>query len=181
MSEAAVAKPEKDNQRLSVQRAQIEDAPALAAILTQAMQHKISHGDNAWGSEPYTPEELMSRIEKGNTYVAQLGDDVVGTLLLLWEDEMMWGEQPPVAAYVHQLAVKDGYRGMNLGGQLLDWAGQQAANKGRDLLRIDFPPENDGLRAYYEGLGFTFVENREIHAPHATYMAALYEKPTVAA
>lgn len=90
---------------------------------------------------------------------------------------MMLGEQPPVAAYVHQMAVKDGYRGLNLGKQLLDWAGEQAANQGRQLFRIDFPPENDGLRGYYEGLGFRFVGNWEINAPHATYTAALYERP----
>lgn len=179
MNEATTTTPEQDSQQLSVQQAQLEDAPALAEILTQAMQHKISHGDNAWGSEPYTAEELIPRIEKGNTYVARLGNDVAGTLLLLWEDEMMWGEQPPTAAYVHQLAVKDGYRGMDLGKQLIDWASKQAADKGKELLRIDFPPENDGLRAYYEKLGFTFVQNREIHAPHATYTAALYERPVV--
>lgn len=79
---------------------------------------------------------------------------------------------------MHQLAVKEGYRGQDLGKQLLDWAGQQAANNGRGLLRIDFSPENDGLKAYYEKLGFKWVQNREIHAPHATYTAALYERPT---
>jgi hypothetical protein len=65
---------------------------------------------------------------------------------------------------------------MDLGKQLLDWASQQAAEQDRGLLRIDFPPENDGLRAYYEKLDFKFVQNREIHAPHATYTAALYER-----
>ena len=79
-------------QSLSVEQARLEDAPALAEILTQAMQNKIAHGDNAWGSEPYTAEELIPRIEKGNTYVTRLGNDVAETLLLLCEDEMMWGE-----------------------------------------------------------------------------------------
>lgn len=162
--------------QLMIRKAGLADAEPLAEILTQATQYKIAHGDNAWGSEPYTAEELEARIAKGNTYAAWLGDTIVGTMLFLWEDEMMWGKQPPVAAYVHQLATRDGYRGQNIGGQMLDWASQQAADNGRQLLRIDFPPQNDGLRQYYEGLGFQFVENRLIEAPHATYTAALYER-----
>lgn len=161
---------------LSIDIAKAEDSEVLAEILSSGVRNKVAHGDMAWGAEPYTSEELREQIEKGNTYIARLGSQPVGTLLLIWEDEMTWGEQPPTAAYVHQLAIKDGYRGMGLGKQLLDWAGQQAANNGRTLLRIDFPPENDGLKSYYENLGFRWVQNRKIHAPHATYTTALYER-----
>jgi ribosomal protein S18 acetylase RimI-like enzyme len=163
---------------LAIRKAQTVDAEALAEILTQAMRYKLDHDDMAWGSEPYTVQELYERITRGNTYTAWLHDTVVATLLLLWEDEMMWGKQPPMAAYVHQLAVKDGYHNHGIGGQLLDWASQQAAAKGRKLLRIDVPPSNSGLKTYYEKHGFQWVKNREIHAPHATYTAALYERPT---
>jgi ribosomal protein S18 acetylase RimI-like enzyme len=163
---------------LDIRKAQLEDAEALAEILTLAVQYKLDHGDKAWGTTPYTPKELRERIAKGNTYAAWLDGALVATFMLLWEDEMMWGEQPPVAAYVHQLAVNDGYHGQGIGEQLMSWAGQQTAKRGRRLLRIDFPPHNAGLKDYYEKLGFKFVKNREIHAPHATYTAALYERPT---
>lgn len=155
----------------------MNDAVALAEILTGAMKYKLSLGDQAWGNEPYTTKELRDRLAKDHTYAAWLGDELVGTLIFLWEDEMMWGKQPPVAAYVHQLAIKAGYHSQGIGEQLLDWAGKKAAEQGRELLRIDFSPPNTGLKKYYEQLGFTFVKNREINAPHATYMAALYERP----
>lgn len=164
---------------LHVRKATLDEVEALAEILTQAMNYKLSLGDKAWGTEPYTVQELQDRISKGHTYTAWLDKEVVGTLIFLWEDEMMWGEQPPVAAYVHQLAIKDGYHGQGIGEQLLEWAGQKALEKGRKLLRIDFPPHNEGLKRYYEKLGFKFVVNREIHAPHATYTAALYERPAI--
>jgi ribosomal protein S18 acetylase RimI-like enzyme len=83
-----------------------------------------------------------------------------------------------VAAYVHQLAVKDGYHGQDIGGHLMGWASQQAAERKKQFLRIDFPLNNTGLKTYYEKHGFQFVKNREIHAPHATYTVALYERPT---
>jgi ribosomal protein S18 acetylase RimI-like enzyme len=163
---------------ISVEVARPVDAEAVAAILTSSLEHKVAHGDMAWGTEPYTVDELQERIAKGNTYIARVGGVPVGTLLLIWEDELVWGEQPPIAAYVHSLAVKDGYRGMDLGKQLIDWADQRAASEGRELLRIDFPPENDGLRAYYEKLGFTWVQDKQVTTPHKTYTATLYERRT---
>jgi GNAT superfamily N-acetyltransferase len=177
MNEAVATVPEKDDRSLTVKLARREDAEALVGLLNKASQYKLKHGDDAWASVPYTPQELEQRIKKGNTYTAWLGDELVGTMLLLWEDEMTWGKQPPIAAYAHQLAVQDGHHGHNLGGQLLDWASEQAAAHGRKFLRIDLPTGNDGLRSYYESQGFTWVEDREIHAPHAVYMAALYERP----
>jgi ribosomal protein S18 acetylase RimI-like enzyme len=162
---------------LNIRKATLNDAKALAEILTQAVSYKLSLGDKAWGNEPYTPQEVEGRIKKGHTYTALLDDEIVGTFMFLWEDEMMWGKQPPVAAYVHQLAIKDGYHGQSIGRELLDWAGKEAAREGRKLLRIDFPPQNAGLKKYYEKLGFKFVSERLINAPHATYTAALYERP----
>lgn len=178
MDESLIPAPELEQEALSVDLAKPDDAQQLAEILNQSAQYKLAHGDDAWASVPFTVEELNKHISKGNTYTARLGDTIVGTLMLLWEDEMVWGKQPPDAAYVHLLAVKDGHHGHNLGGQLLDWTSEQAVSNGKKVLRIDLPPENDGLKAYYEKQGFKWVEDKEVHAPHATYTAALYEKPT---
>lgn len=164
---------------ITVAVAKPEDAEILANILTSGVQNKVAHGDMVWGSEPYTADELSDRIDKGNTYLAKIGDELVGTLMIIWSDEMTWGEQPAIAAYVHQIVVKDGYRGINLGSQLLDWAGQQAAKKGRTLLRIDVPAGNAGLKSYYKKLGFKWVQDKEVHSPNETYTVSLYERPVV--
>lgn len=162
---------------LIVKLARPEDAETLVELLNQARQYKLERDDDAWTSVPFTIEELQQRIEKGNTYAAWRDNELVGTLVLLWEDKMTWGNQPPIAVYLHQLAINDDHRGLGLGAKLLDWADHQAAKNGRELLRIDIPPENKGLRDYYRKIGFKWVKNREVHAPHATYIAALYERP----
>lgn len=166
-----------DKQVVSIKLAQPQDAEDLADILNSALQYKVTHDDLIWGTEPFTAEELHERIEKGNTYIAKVGNVPVGTLSLTLEDEAMWGKPPPIAVYVHQLAVTQGYRGLNLGKQMLDWAGHWAADNGRELLRLDFPSKNEGLKAYYEKLGFRWVRDREMPSPQATYVAALYERP----
>lgn len=163
--------------KIIVRQAQPADAEAIADILTQAMRFKLSKDDKVWGEQPYTASELQKRIDDGLFYAAWFGNELVGTLTLQWEDEMVWGEQPSVAVYIHQLAIKDGYRGRDIGEQILDWADHQAADHGRSLLRLDVPPFNAGLRKYYEKLGFRWVGDRKVDAPHLTYTAALYERP----
>lgn len=162
---------------LIVKKSKRDDAGQLAEILTEARLYKTAHGDNAWGSKPVGAEEMEARIAKGNTYSARIGDKIVGTILLLWEDKLTWGEQPAVAGYAHQLAVKNGYRGQNLGAQILDWASKKTEVNRRSFLRIDFPPDNEGLKRYYTALGFTFVEKRLVETSRSTYTAGLYQRP----
>lgn len=160
-----------------INRAELADVPEITQILTRAVRYKQEHGDKAWGSKEYTPKEVEDRVEAGNTYVAQTGGERVGTFMLIWEDGMMWGEQPPNAGYIHQLATRDGYRGQGFGEKMINWAAQEVAKKSRQWLRLDCSPDNADLCAYYEELGFKRVGVREIHAPTHTYMAALYERP----
>ena len=176
MSELPTSVQETDGQIFSVDLAQLEDAEVLAEILSSAIQNKSNHNDRAWGAPPHPIEEVYKDIEAGNIYIARLGNNPVGTLKLVWEDEVIWGKQPPIAAYVHQLAVASGYHGLDLGKQLLDWAGLQASSNDRNLLRIDIPPGNEGLKNYYEKQGFKWVKDREVRAPHKTYTAVLCEK-----
>ncbi|MCL4392621.1 GNAT family N-acetyltransferase [Patescibacteria group bacterium] len=178
MNESIITTKDQNNTKLLIQQAQKEDAQIIVNILSSALQYKVSHGDMVWGTEPYSSKKLLHNIKEGNTYIARIGNIPVGTLTLLLEDEMIWGKQPPIATYVHKLAIKDGYHGRDLGKKLLDWASQQATNNGRSLLRIDFHYNNYGLRSYYEKLGFKLVEkNRKIHIPHRTTIA-LYERST---
>lgn len=161
---------------LTISLATPSDAKAVTEILNQAAKYKLARNDNAWAQVPFTVEKIQERITKGSVYVARFDGVIVGTVQLTWEDEMVWGEQPPIAAYIHQLAVKDGYHGHHLGSKLLDWTAQKAISNNREFLRLDVPPENKQLRTYYEKIGFQWIEDKEIKLRTMTYTAALYEK-----
>lgn len=173
--------PEKETQcyEVAVQPARPEDAEALAGILTSGVISKVARGDMAWGENPFSTIKALERIAKGNTYIGRIGQTPVGTFSIDAEDTLVWGQQPSNAAYVHQLAVNDKYRGMNLGKQLLDLASQEVARMGKTLLRLDVPAENEGLKSYYESQGFTWVENRVVSTGRGDYTAALYERPVI--
>jgi ribosomal protein S18 acetylase RimI-like enzyme len=91
-------------------------------------------------------------IGRGETYLVRENGAIAGTITLRWEDPAFWGEQPPVAGYVHGIAVRREFAG--LGPELLEWAAQRVREADRELLRLDCRTDNAEMRAYYERHGF---------------------------
>src|SRR6266516_7501926 len=65
-----------------------------------------------------------------------------------------WGDRPPDAFYVHKLAVRRDRAGRGIGAAIVEWANAEAAEAGREFLRLDCLGDNAGIRGYYEELGF---------------------------
>jgi len=164
-------------EKLTVARATSDDAPALASILTEATGVKLNHGDDSWGSEPYSEQEAGRFIHLHPTYLAHKGTELVGTVTLQLDDESIWGAQKPDAVYIHRLAVKSGYGGQGIGEQMLGWANEQAALSSRRFLRLDCDAANSGLCAYYEKQGFVKVGEKRVSGKAHT--SALYRRPVV--
>lgn len=162
--------------RLEFIGAQESDIPAVEDILNDATQYKVKHGDVAWGTEGWTDEEVRESMSESSVYLIRQGKEIVGTVSLQWEDERNWGIQPPVAGYMHRLAIKEGFHNLGLGAQAIDWALSQVAKKGRQYLRLDCEAKNAELCGYYEAQGFTHVGTRPV-PEYGTYVAALYERP----
>lgn len=59
--------------------------------------------------------------------------------------------------FVNKLTVAREYAGQDLGGRLLDWAGDRAQRAGARWLRLDAWTTNEGLQQYYLAHGFTHV------------------------
>ncbi|HEX6797333.1 MAG TPA: GNAT family N-acetyltransferase [Ktedonobacterales bacterium] len=150
------------------------DVDALLALYRNAARWLLARGIDQWRPEQFEREAVLRHIALGEVYVALQAETgkLVGTLALSWADPRIWGEQSPVAGYVHALAVSRSSAGLELGRALLDWAAVQAARAGKTLLRLDCMRDNPGLRAYYERAGFTHVRD----LVGRTFSASLYEK-----
>ena len=161
---------------LRVRRAITEELPAISSILYYAVHAKMHHGDLNWGDKAYGSDELSAQITAGVVYVALLGDDIVGTFRMEWQDDGMWGAQPPIAGYVQRFAVASGYRGQRLGSRIFDLAAQVVERQGRQYVRLTCPIGNEKLRAYHESNGFLRADGKASPV-HPAYAAAYYEKP----
>jgi ribosomal protein S18 acetylase RimI-like enzyme len=159
-----------------VRRARSEDFEAARTVLSSAAAWARARGIERWWPVPFPPERLRPALENGHLFVAESGGEVVATLVFKWEDTRVWGDQPPVAGYVHMLAVRKDRPLRGLGELLLAWAADRTRENGRPLLRLDCLATNESLIRYYEGVGFRRVRVAPHPVPGETRGVQLFER-----
>ena len=139
---------------MNVRRAQQEDAVTVAGLLDEATVWVNDLGFSQWPL-PFPRDQLAAAIGRGEVYVVESEDgEAVATVSMLPDDPLYWGDQPPDAYYVHKLAVRRDQAGRGIGAAVVEWANAEAAEAGREFLRLDCLGDNPGIRDYYEDLGF---------------------------
>jgi GNAT superfamily N-acetyltransferase len=112
------------------------------------------------GARPYPADKLLATIEAGTVFMLRDGHTTAGTITLtpeaeegLWTDEEL-GEP---SMFINKLTVAREYAGQDLGGRLLDWAGDRAYRAGARWIRLDAWTTNKKLQEYYVEHGFTYI------------------------
>ena len=157
---------------MTVRRCQARDVAVVAGLLDEATVWVGERGYEQWPL-PFPRDELEAAVERGEVYVAEVDREVVATVTLLWDDPMYWGDRPPDAFYVHKLAVRRDRAGRGIGAAIVEWANAEAAEAGRDFLRLDCLGDNPAIRTYYEDLGF---QHRDDIVADGRKLS-LYERP----
>ena len=140
--------------------ARLADSGELVRLRDAAARWLLDRGIEQWGPGELGVSVVEAQVRAGEWHVVRTDHGIVAALRLLRDDPFVWGDQPPVAGYVHGL-VADRVHGRGLGAALLDWAGEQVRRQGRPLLRLDCQEHNERLRAYYRREGFTEVGRSE--------------------
>ena len=139
---------------MNVKRARHEDADTVAELLDEATVWVGELGFEQWPL-PFPRDELAEAIDRGEVYVVEGEDDgPVATLVLLQDDPQYWGDRPQDALYLHKFAVRRDRAGRGVGAAVVEWANAEAAEAGREFLRLDCLCDNPRIRDYYEDLGF---------------------------
>lgn len=115
-------------------------------------------GTDQWAL-PFPTEHIAQSIKAGEVYVVRESPTADATATITLDtaaDPLLWTpeERAEPALYVHKLTVDRRYAGQGLGTRLLDWAGDQAARRGAQWLRLDAWSTNTRLQRYYEDHGF---------------------------
>ncbi|MGV9557639.1 GNAT family N-acetyltransferase [Streptomyces sp. NPDC003522] len=116
-------------------------------------------GSDQW-SRPYPADKLLATIEAGTVFMLRDGHTTAGTITLTPDaEEGLWtdGELAEPSMFVNKLTIAREYAGQNLGGRLLDWAGDRAYRAGARWVRLDAWTTNEGLQQYYLTQGFRHV------------------------
>lgn len=147
-----------------LQEAGTQDAAELLALREAAAAWLTRRGIRQWEPGEVGIDEVHRQVASGEWHVRREGRQIIAALRLAWQDEAIWGPQPPVAAYIHGLVIERRYAGAGLGSALLGWAAQQATSRDRPLLRLDCVEDNPSLLNYYERHGFRVVGRRDVDA-----------------
>jgi GNAT superfamily N-acetyltransferase len=154
---------------MRVRRAEPGDLEVVLAVLAGAARWLKERGIEQW-PDRMPVEWVKPAIERGETWLAGHGGEVVGTLVVQWDDPIFWAGYPTDAGYLHRLAVRR--HGDRLGSQLLEWAERHAAGNGKAYLRLDCVSWNQPLCAYYERAGYAHLSDVTV----GEYTQARYEK-----
>jgi len=152
-----------------VRRAGPGDIEVVLAVLADAARWLRERDTEQW-PDRFPVKWVMPAIERGETWLAEVDGETVGTLVVQWEDTVFWAGFPADAGYLHRLAVRRPGNGQGRG--LLQWAERHAASNGKAYLRLDCVAWNAPLRAYYERAGYHHLDDVTV----GEYTQARYEK-----
>lgn len=162
---------------LRLRPARFEDLGPVIETLTDAARWARTRGVVRWWPVPFPEAWVRPGILRGEVWVAERRAQIVGTFTLTQEDRRMWGEQPPVAGYVHRLAVRRVVAGRALGSRMLERAGTEVRSWGRSALRLDCLSTNEPLVRYYLRLDFRVVGRVQGNLPDEDRPSVLMERP----
>ncbi|MGW6060116.1 N-acetyltransferase family protein [Streptomyces sp. NPDC055189] len=154
-----------------------DDIPTLVALYDGAARWMRKQGIDQWKPGEKGAEHFRDRIASDEVWLAYDGEMVTGAYEVWWADEPAWGEQPPVAGYVHRLMTRRGAPA-GTGRAMLERAERRIAEAGRERCRLDCVSTNPRLREYYEAAGYTVVGELpgKVAADGSTYGVMLLEK-----
>ncbi|MFI2734036.1 GNAT family N-acetyltransferase [Streptomyces sp. NPDC018711] len=142
-----------------IERATADDLGVLLAFRQEAASWLTALGTDQW-QRPYPADKLLSTIEAGVVFMVRDGSVTAATITLTSEaEDGLWSDQElqEESRFVNKLTVARTHAGQDLGGRLLDWAGDQAYRSGAQWLRLDAWTTNKPLQDYYLRHGFEYV------------------------
>jgi ribosomal protein S18 acetylase RimI-like enzyme len=134
-----------------VRLADSADAAGISWTLLEAFGLICEHyTGEAFEAVTPKPDEVERRFAEGPIWVAELDDEIVGTVSLTNE---------PEGAYVRSMAVSPSVQGKGVGTMLLDALHERVASGKSDRIFLYTLPFQKGARAMYEKHGYTWVRD----------------------
>ncbi|MFE3860659.1 GNAT family N-acetyltransferase [Streptomyces goshikiensis] len=142
-----------------IENATPDDLTALLAFREEAAAWLSALGSDQW-RRPYPADRLLKTIESGTVFMLRDEGATVATITLTEEaEDGLWtaDELKEPSIFVNKLTVARTHAGRDIGGGLLDWAGDRACRAGASWLRLDAWTTNEALQSYYLSHGFEHV------------------------
>jgi GNAT superfamily N-acetyltransferase len=167
---------------VQVHAATPNDLPRALTLFDDAVAWLVARGiPGQWGTEPFSSLPHMHRrfagwIDRGDLYLFELGDELVGSVAVsevvpAYAAEACQGLPRP-SRYLEAFTTSRRLAGTGLGAAILRWAEAHAGSDGAVYMRLDCWSGNPELIAYYERQGYVPVKELSMGA----WRGRLFEK-----
>jgi GNAT superfamily N-acetyltransferase len=158
------------------------DKAVVIQLIEQAAEWLGRTGTDQWArpwpNQTGRDSRILESLNQGKTWIGWDNGVPAATITADPDDDPHWPDhlRREPAIYVHRLVVGRPYKGVGLGGALLDWAGRTGQrDHGARWVRVSAWTTNAGLHAYYRRHGFQACG---FHADDGYPSAARFQKPT---
>ncbi|MFF0866564.1 GNAT family N-acetyltransferase [Nonomuraea sp. NPDC003560] len=137
------------------------DDAVLLTMFDSAVQWLVSQNRTGqWGTRPFTGDPRRTQqaadwLAGGGMRIAEIDDQPAGCIVV--GDALPYvtpATEPEL--YVQVLVIDQRHAGRSVGRHLLQWALQEARDRGLGLVRVDcYAGDDERLISYYESCGFT--------------------------
>ncbi|MGP5339978.1 GNAT family N-acetyltransferase, partial [Glutamicibacter arilaitensis] len=138
----------------SLHRAVCSSASGIIALRDSLARWQQEQSIQQWSPGELSISQVTEQIRHSEWWVSTDGQDVVAAVRLTNNDEHIWPDCNPAAAYIHGLMVHRSLTGQKLGQMILEWAESKLYASGHSIARLDCVATNENLRNYYENLGY---------------------------
>ncbi|WP_329614735.1 GNAT family N-acetyltransferase [Streptomyces brevispora] len=144
---------------MKITLARPDDVTKLVAFREEAAAWLTRLGSDQW-QRPYPADRLTAAIRAGSVFMVMDSAVAAATITLSPQaEEGLWTEHELAepSSFITKLTVARTHADQNLGGRMLDWAGDRAYRDGVKWLRLDAWTTNEALQRYYLRHGFEHV------------------------
>lgn len=157
------------------------DIPTLIALRTEAEDWLAARNIDQWSSRwnEVGRAKLRAGVQRGETWIIEADSDIAATVTLNTHgDAAFWtaAELAEPVLYLYKLIVKRAYGGHDLGGIILDWACDRAAELGYIWLRFDAQRDNQRLIQYYVDHACAHLRTEQVPGRDS---GALFQRPAL--
>lgn len=143
---------------LKIEKAKEADMESILGLIKERcewlLKKKIDQWNPSFYLKKYDENYFLEQLQNGNElYVAKINQNVVGVMLIKFNDENYW-KNDNKAIYIHHLASKLDVSGEKVGNMLLNYANKLALKHKKEYVRLDCKKSNPKLNEYYKRNGF---------------------------
>jgi GNAT superfamily N-acetyltransferase len=143
-------------------KASLEEQPAIWEILAQAIQRRKEDGSKQWQDGYPNPEVVREDIEKGHGYVMTEGEEILGYVAVLINDEPAyadivgkWQTDGDFVVY-HRVAISEKHIGKGLSKVMLNFIDEFALQHGITSVKADTNFDNPKMMGAFEKSGYVY-------------------------